>query len=285
MATQPKTERARPYWHVDLKWVFGLLTLVTLGSSLLLFNLAALTERDRATTLSATIVAGLFSKDGLDDAKGIDEFRLKAAATPGDKVTPIEQFPWLSISKHDAMTLGPKDLRIAIFRQLTEPIYDKGLKGAAADMTKDPAEQQKFAQQASLLGVFTKSTHEALKIGLLWSTVLTIIFMSTMILFSAGWGRLVSPGILLLAVSPLGAIAGLLLLHPPTDGDGPLTALPPSVATEIGNGLSHSYLVAIVVGIILLSMALVGKIIQKLLRSRKHVAPKDESPTGFASKI
>jgi hypothetical protein len=274
MAIQQKPKKSRPYWHVDLKWVFGLLALFTLAASLLLFNLTALTERDRATTLTATVVAGLFSKDGLDDTKGLEEFRQKAAATPGDRVVPIEQFSWLSISKHDALTLGAKELRIAIFRQLTDPIYDKGLRGAAEGMTKDPVEQDKFVQQASLLGIFTKTTHDMLQSGFYGATIFAVLFMAAAVYFSSGWGRLVSPGVLLLAVSPIGAIAGLLLLHPPTDGDAPLAALPPSVTTEIGNSLSQTYLLAVIAGVTLLVAALIGKLIQKVIRGRKLSAPK-----------
>jgi len=274
MAIQRQPKKVRPYWHVDLKWVFGLLALFALAASLLLFNLAALTERDRATTLTATVVAGLFSKDGLDDTKGLEEFRQKAAATPGDRVVPIEQFSWLSISKHEALTLGAKELRIAIFRQLTDPIYDKGLRGAAEGMTKDPLEQDKFVQQASLLGIFTKTTHDMLQRGFYGAAIFAVLFMAGVIYFSAGWGRLVSPAVLLLAVSPLGAVAGLLLLHPPTDGDSPLAALPPSVTTEIGNSLSQTYLVAVIAGVTLLVVALIGKLTQKVLRDRKLSAPK-----------
>jgi NADH:ubiquinone oxidoreductase subunit 6 (subunit J) len=269
MTKQPQSKKPRPYWHVDLKWIFGILALFAIAGSLLLYNLSALTEREKATTLSATVVASLFSKNGLDDPKGLEEFRAKAAASPGDKVTPIEQFPWLSISKQEAMTLGPKELRIAIFKQFTEPIYDKGLKGAAAGMTADPAEQQKFIQQASLLGVFTKDTHDAIGRALVWVTIAAILFLAAVIYFSAGWGRLVSPAVLLLAVSPVGAVAGLLFLYPPKDGDGPLTSLPPSVTTEIGNSLSHTYLIAVIAGITLLIAAVIGKITQKNIRKNR----------------
>ncbi|HJQ08106.1 MAG TPA: hypothetical protein VJ836_01340 [Candidatus Saccharimonadales bacterium] len=268
MILHPPAKPVRPYWHVDLKWICGILLFFVLGAALLLYNLNSLTERDRAVTLSATIVASLFSKDGLDDEKSVAEFRQKAAATPGEMVAPIEQFPWLTVSKQEVATLSPRELRLAIFSKITGPIYDKGLKGAAAQFTNDPAEQEKFAKDAALLGVLTKTTHQAVQRAFIVTAILALLLMAAVIYFSAGWGRAVSPAALLLAVSPLGALAGLLLLHPPSDGNAPLAALPSSIAQEIGGSLSRSYLVAAILGVILLLTALASKLTPKFLRRR-----------------
>lgn len=264
MSSKSPALPTRPYWHVDLKWVFGLLALFTLGSSLLLFNLSALTERDRAIEVSATVVASLFSKEGLDDASGLQEFRQMAAAAPGDNFAPIEQYPNIQISKNDALTLSPRDLRIAIFSQLTAPIYDKGLEGAAAEITQDPAEQEKFASEATLLGVFTKSAHEILQRIFYVSAGLALISIAAATYFSAGLGRLVTPSVLLLATSPVGAVAGLMLLNPPQDGDSPFAALPSTIAREIGSGLTQSYTYAALLGVLLLTAALALKIIKRM---------------------
>lgn len=264
----PPAKPARPYWHVDLKWVCGIALFFTLGAALLLYNLQTLTERERAINMSATIVASLFSRQGLDDATDFEKFRQEAMATPGDYVMPISQFPWLKISKTDLSTLTPRELRIAIFRQVTEPIYDKGLHGAAAQVTDDPVQQKEFAKDATLLGVFSKTTHDVLKRAFIVSALLAVLFMAGVIYFSAGWGRAVSPAILLLAVSPVGSLAALLLLHPPRDGDAPFKAIPSNVAEEIGGSLSRSYLSATVLGLVLLLGALVGKIVQHYLRKR-----------------
>lgn len=264
---QPQPTRSpRPYWHVDLKWIFSLLALFALGAALLFFNLSNLTERDRAVELSATIVATLFSKEGLDDDSGLAEFRQKIQATPGETVTPIPQFPWLHISKRDALTLEPRELRIAIFSQMTAPIYDKGLRGAAAQISQEPAEQAKFAKDASMLGVFSKSTHDTLQRLFYISAIAAVVFLAGAVYFSVGLGRLVTPGLLLLAASPLGTIAGLLLLHPPQGGDAPFAKLPPNIAIEIGSSLSRSYALASLAGAALLALAVVWKLANKLRR-------------------
>ena len=215
MTTTPTATRTRPYWHVDLKWIFGILLFFALGATLLLYNLSSLTERNKAINISATIVASLFSRNGLDDPSGLDAFRQKIAANPSNQVSPIEEFPWLQVSKHDALTLSPKDLKIDIFSQLTGPIYDKGVKGAATTLTPDPTQQAKFINDVALLGLFTKETHDILQRTFIVTLIVSLICAVAVIYFSAGWGKLVSIGLRCIAVSPVGACASILLLHPP----------------------------------------------------------------------
>lgn len=265
MLTKQISNRPRPYWHVDAKWIAGILLFVNLGACLLLYNLASLTERDHAVNISATIVASLFSPKGLDDASGLKEFRAQAAKMPGTTIAPIEQFPSIRISKHDALTLGPRDLKIALFSQITGPIYDLGLKEAAKQFTSSPADQQKFINQAQILGILTKNTHDILQRLFLISSVATVVLFGILVLFSAGWGRLVSPGVVLVSVSPVGTLASLILLHPPT-GDGSLTStLPSNIVEDVGASLSHSYMYAMILGFVLLAFALVGKIASSVL--------------------
>ena len=272
MITKQTSDRPRPYWHVDAKWIAGIILFVALSACLLLYNLANLTERDHAVNISATIVASLFSPKGLDDTSGLKEFRAQVAKMPGTTVAPIEQFPSIRISKHDALTLGPRDLKIALFSQITGPIYDLGLKDAAKQFTANPADQQKFINQAQLLGILTKSTHDILQGLFVMSMIATVLLFGVLVLFSAGWGRLVSPGVALVSVSPVGTLASLILLHPPT-GSGSLTStLPSNVVEDIGTSLSHSYMYAFCLGVALLVAALAGKIISAIFHRSKAPA-------------
>lgn len=263
--------KARPYWHVDLKWICSIGAFFALAVTLLFVNLAALTERERAVTLSATVVASLFSPNGLDDETGVEEFRQMAATMPGDTVVPIEQYPWLQISKQDITTLSPRELRIKIFRQLTEPIYDKGLAGAARQFSADPVEQQKFQKDAAALGVLTKTTHDATRQVAIVAGVITLIFLAGAVIFSAGWGRLVTSGVIALLVGPLGAVVGLLLKYPPQDGDAPLAKLSPEISSQLSATLLTSYGVVCVVGVGLLVSAGVGKLALRIIRHSRRM--------------
>jgi hypothetical protein len=272
---QPE-KKARPYWHIDAKWIFGTLLFFTLGAALLLFNLSKVTERDFVVEVSATVVASLFSRDGLDDEQGIEEFRQLAAQSKQDTIRPIEDFPWLTLSKEDVLKLSPRELRIKLFSQVTGPVYDKGLEEAAADFTDNEADRAEFVEQASLLGVVTEQTHQTLQKVFWIAAIVSLVFAAGLVFFSHGWGRLVSPAIVMLVVSPIGALAALLVKNPPTDGDGPLAALPEGVASEVGTTLSQSYLVVAAIAVTLLLIALIGKIVQKIIRHSGK--PKTISP-------
>lgn len=261
-------QKLRPYWHVDAKWVSGILLFFALSAALALFNLAALTERDFAVRATATVVAGFFSKDGLDDPKDVEVFRQRAATTPGETVAPIEQFPWITLTKKEIAELSPRELRVKIFSQITAPIYDKGLKGAAADFTKNPIEQEQFVKQAGILGLVTKSTHQTIQTAFAITAILTVVLLGATIYFSAGWGRAVSPGLLLFGASLLGTFLGLLATYSPKDGDGPFSAMPTELREGIAASLTQSYLPAAILGLALLLGALIGKTVQRVVQRK-----------------
>jgi hypothetical protein len=264
------TPKARPYWHVDVKWISGILLFFALSSALLFYNLATLTSRDTAVALSANVVASLFSRDGLDDEAGLVEFRQQAVKSQSEKVVPVPQFPGVSITKQQALTLKARDLRIAIFSQITGPIYDLGVVGAAKQFVNKPADQAAFVRQASVLSVFTKQTHSAMLAGFWIAAFLSVLFIAALVFFSAGWGRLVSPGILFAIVSPLGSAASLILSFPPRDGTSLAASLPETVTHTVGQSLGVTYLSVFIAGIVLLLAAAIGKIIHRTRVHRLH---------------
>ncbi len=260
-------DHARPYWHVDAKWICAILALFALGLALLFYTLSTVTKRDFAVRASATVIANLFSREGLDSNEGLEELRKKAKDIPGDTITPIEEFPQITISKEDIQTLEPRELRIKLFSQLTGTVYDKGLEGAADEFTDNPKDREEFINQASVLGVFTESTHQSIK-RIFWITAITsIVFLAGVIYFSAGWGRLVSPGLLLLLVGIPGSIIGLFIVNMAGEGGGPLADLP-EIRQELSDSFNKSYLFATVIGGLLLLVAFIGKTVQSIMRKK-----------------
>lgn len=276
--------KPRPYWHVDLKWICGLIAFAAVSTALFFHGLATVTAREPAVQISTTVVAGLFSRDGLDDEKGVADLKQKAALAPTDTFTPIEQFPNVTLTKQQIATLSPKELRLAIFRQITEPIYDEGLAEAAKRFTPDPAKQQSFIKDATLLGLVTKKTNQLFKRLATYATVVALIFLAATVYFSTGWGRLVSPGFILVTASPLGTFVGLLLKNPPRDGNSPFPSLSPDVTATIGNSLNNSYRNALLAGFALLIAAAVGKLVQTVLHGRANHDAAD-APTEPAPRL
>lgn len=183
MATENKT---RPYWHVDAKWIAGVLLFCVLATTLLFASLFRLT--DRGTTVR--IVSTLFS----DPAA--------AAALGGGNTEKV--------------------------REIGDKLYDGGAAGMAAAITSDPAQQAELKKQVGPFDFFTKGTHQTLQVLTVVGIILSLLLTVPLVLFSAGAGRFVSPGVVLLLAS--GPALPLWLLSvsktaKPTDVSGQLLPL------------------------------------------------------------
>lgn len=263
-ATKP-----RPYWHVDAKWIAGIFLFFSLGASLLLGALYTMTEEKRAINTGTVVVTSLFSKDGLDAAEDLSPLREKIAASPDKRIAPIPNFPNVYITEEQLNTLSPRELRMAIFRQIVTPIYEKGVAGAAKEFTSDPAQQEQFTKDAGLLQLLTRQTHDTVGTFLIVSSIASLIFAAAFVYFSWRWGRLGNLGFMLLLVSTVGSLAGLMFLHPPQDGNGGINSLDPEVAKAIGESLGAAYFWAAWAGLGLLIVALIGKIVSGVVKRRK----------------
>ena len=264
----------RPYWHVDAKWVAGILLFFSFSTLLALINLSNITTRDQAVPASASLVAGLFSKNGLDDPSGVAEFKQQAASLPdGATVTPLEEFPSIHLTKEQVESLSPADLRVAIFSQLTGAIYDNGLKNAAAELTSDPKAAQTFIDQAAPLGLLSKQNHEALQKASFVAAAVSLVWLVVLIYFSAGWGRLVSPAMVLLAVGPVGTALGAVLLALSQSDTTLGGVVPSSVLKMLSSSFQHTYGVASFVALGLLVVASVGRIVQSVMERAARKRP------------
>jgi hypothetical protein len=235
------TPHARPYWHVDAKWICGILFALGLLASLLLYIASTLTSEKVAVPVATQIVAGMFSRNGLDDDSDLEEFKQKALKQPGEQV---ETLPGAFVSKTDLRTLSPRELRLKIFKQVVEPYYQLGAKGVAAKQSSDPAKQAQIEQQAGLLAYFNKSTHESLQRLFFISLAFLLLPLAGLVYFSAGFGRLVSPGLILVLLTFPGAFASLML------------AVSSSSSKPVGGESGQGESIAIAVGSVAPSLAL-----------------------------
>ncbi len=205
-----KTARVRPYWQVDAKWLCGLLSLVALGGGLLLLTLATATGPDRGVELSATVMASLVSKDGLDGPIDTSQLRQRLSQSRTGKIAPLAEFPMVQISAAD-LELKPRALRLKIFGQIARPIYEEGLEAAAKRFTSNPVEQKQFEGQAAALGLLTRKNHDRLLQMAEIALGVAVLAMVGVIGFSWRWGRLASPGLILVVAGVPGLVVGIVL--------------------------------------------------------------------------
>ena len=255
----------RPYWHVDAKWVCGILLIFCLGITLFLATVVKLTDEKRGPKIAALVVGSMFIRG---DSLGDIEETKKELQKRGGVIRPISYMPDVTITEAD-LTLTTAEIKIKVFGPLTEQIYHKGIKGTAAGFAASPEQKEKFVKDASLLRLFTKDVHDTMKKQLIVPAVASVILLLGVFYFSAGWGSLGNPGLVLLAIGIPGTIASLMINHPPKNGDrGGLGFLPPDVAREMGSPVGEVYYPVAVAGIILIIAAVLGKIISRSIKDK-----------------
>lgn len=257
--------KPRPYWHVDAKWVCGILLLVLMACSLFLYSVYRLNDEQNGPTVTALLIGSLLIRGDVQQSKADAR---KEIAKQGGAIRPFPTFPSVVITEKD-LELPPADIKLKIFKPLADSIYNEGIEGTAARFAKTPEEKQKFINDAFLFRLFTKDTHESLR-SLLTVLMLVagLLFLAVMY-FSAGWGRLANPGLLLVAASLPGSFLALALLHQPENtSEGSAGFLPPDVGQQIGDALSQSYRPALLLGLVLLMTAGLGKIFTHIQKKR-----------------
>lgn len=275
---QQAPAKPRPYWHVDAKWVSGIVFGVVLAVWLLLFAAYQITQRDTAVQLMTNLVTlGMKQGDAAANQQAIESFRQQIAASPTRSFEPL---PGVTITEAD-LNLGADGLRDKIFKQVVEPIYDKGTRGAAEAQTADKAAQDEFVNSASALSVMTKQSHDAIGTWLVIIGVVTAAFGGLAIYFSDRFGRVVTPALILLFVALPGWILFLALgsfTNQPNQASGSVTdyfqlanmakgAFVP--AAVVGQQV---YVIAVLTALTLLAAAIIGKIVYSIVKGQKQVA-------------
>ncbi|MGH7196236.1 MAG: hypothetical protein ACREGJ_00535 [Candidatus Saccharimonadales bacterium] len=277
-ATHPESARAkkpRPYWHVDFKWITGLLLTVVLGVWLLVLVAYQITAPKPGIDITTNLMSSAFTREGQDDAKGLEELRAKIAESPDKTFRPFPGMP-VAITEKD-LELSPQQIRDKIFRQITEPLYYKGARGLAEEFTSDKAAQDKFVNDAGLISIISQERHRQLG-DIAWKLgVVVLLLTAAVVYFSHRWGRLVTPGIILLLVSVPGLLifSGLkqAILSPaeqptqPTNEEDGAAFIQLMIANakgafapaaEIGQS---TYLLGLQIALALLAAALIAKIV------------------------
>jgi hypothetical protein len=259
----------RPYWHVDAKWISGLITFAGMGITLLLFNLYLLTSEPVAVPALTLMLASLYSPEGLDEGGDIQSLLQKMADDPDGSYQPIPGLR-IFVRASDIEGLTPRQARLFFFSQMTEPLYRKGPQGLA-ELATDPETRSSILDGAGLFGLVSAKTHAQLIIPLAVSAGVTGISLLLLVRFSFRFGRLFSPGCALLAASGPAALAlGLLnyaIRHAPepmVEEAGPsLGGIAASVIPELVPVVLRSYAWSAGVGLGLVVLGLVGGLVRR----------------------
>ncbi len=206
--TPGRDVRPRPYWHVDAKWLTGILLLLALNVTTLALILTLVTAPQPGIALLTTTLASAYSFEGggLDTAGDLDIVHQRIAESPNGEWQPIPGLR-IVVREEDLAGKSPREVRLWFFRQLAEPIYQGGSEGLASLMT-GPDAPEELESGVGPLGLISAETHARLRVALAVSGVIALVLLGLLVRFSHRFGRLGSPG----CVFTLAAIPGLILL-------------------------------------------------------------------------
>lgn len=276
--------RPRPYWHVDAKWISGLLLTFVLGMTLVDFSLVQATAEKPAVDTLTLALAVSFSPNGLDNESEIAEMMRRLDAAPNGEIQPLDGLS-LTIRREDIAGLTPRQARLFFFRQLAAPIYRGGAAGLAG-LATNPEMRQAVSQGVGPLTFFSLESHQRLGGILTILVAISLALALPLIYFSFGIGRLTSPGCVLVAASLPGAALLAFLgwgFRPPTAAPGPeadMTARLGGLATEVlppmAQVLARGFLIALAAGVTLLILSFLGRLVRRSSRRRREASPRTD---------
>lgn len=279
MAAEIKKDFKKPrlYWYVDLKWISGILFLTSLFVAIQVFTLYKITSPQLAIRIITITTASMYSPDGLDDTKTLDEVREKMLA---EKTEVFYPFPdkTIAITKSDIQTMSARDLRLKIFSQLAEKIYYNKLDIKSVGQSETG--QNNAFKQFGLIAIFTEQFHNSVSSMLWWFALPCVLFLALMIYFSAGFGRLVSPAVVIIIAAGPSALISLAIANAPrrqpvsaAKADdvmarvgGVLSDVVPQTVTQI----SKIYGALLLIAVLLLLTAGLGKLITVIKKGKKN---------------
>lgn len=252
-------KKGRPDWHIDAKWVCGLFLIPILAVTVVVLNLYILTSRENGIKFSARVLEALYAPNA-NIEKSAEAVREAIKNSPDKSFTPFPDKN-IKITEEDLNNYSVSELTDKIFSDLAVSIYDS----PKSNMTN-----------VGLLAPITKYGHAVLGKVLGICVAVSILFLALAIYFSADFGRLITPGILVFVISFPGTLLFYLMQknNNQTTVPSPEAGWPERIRFIIGSLseqidlIYRNYLVILLFGI---GFILIGKIGRIILKRRKNV--------------
>jgi hypothetical protein len=274
--------KVRPYWHIDAKWITGILLLFLLNITFLLFVFVQVTAADRGIDLLTITLASSFSRDGLDQEADLEIMHQKIVESPDGTWQPIPSLNIL-VREEDIRGLTPREMRLWFFRQLAEPLYYEGPQGLAS-LATDPEMRKNMEGGIGPLGFISAATHSKLQKTFYIFGSISLALMGLLVLFSYRFGRLGSPGCVIFLAALPGLTALSMVRGWLEHGAGnlvPLTEmttvtlytqmiarLAAEALPEIVQMAIRTYMILVLSGLTLILLALIGPLFMRKRKSK-----------------
>ncbi len=253
--------KIRPHWHINAKWMIGLVLVPIFALTFFAFNLFMLTNRENGIKTSANIISALYSPHS-NVAQSLIAVRQAIEKSPDKSFYPFPDKS-IKITASDLNKYSGEELKNKLYTQLAASIYDS---------------EDSSLKSVGFLFAFTKAGHAFISKIFFILLPVTLVLLALVIYFSAGFGRLVTPGIIALLVgTPLTLILTLL-----QKSEGPSTVPAANagwsqMALFIVRSLipqfellRKNYLLLTLVGLGLIAASIIGVIIRKIIKKKSE---------------
>jgi hypothetical protein len=273
--TDEEIKRPRPYWHMDAKWIAGLLLTGVLTLTMLVHSLAQITDEEFAVDSIALALVLALAEGDLDDESALEEFLLQVRDSP-DGILQLVPGLRITVQEEEIAGLSPREAAMTIMRKVARPLYHGGSQGLA-DLADDPELADQIIEGGGLFNIMTRETHYNLRQALPILVGVCLLLLVPLVFFSYRFGRLGSPGFVVFAASLPGAflfsvfstIGGAERVVRPGREEG-ITRLGAYVASEIlpplAQIMARNHLLFMFTGIGLMAIAILGSLIYRSTR-------------------
>ena len=252
--------RIRPAWHINAKWVVGLVLLPVFALTFLAFNLYLLTNRENGIPASANLLSALYSPNS-NIAESLISVRQMIEKSTDKSFSPFPDKS-IKITEEDLNKYSPQELKEKLFTQLAASIYDS---------------DESAPETVGLLIAFTKTGHAYIQKILLILLPIALVLMLLAVYFSYGFGRLATPGVMAILIGAPGALLLTLLQKSDDPSAVPgadagwserIMFVVQSLAPQF-EALRKNYLWLTYAGITLIAIGIVGGIVKKIIKKKE----------------
>lgn len=219
----------RPGWRVDLKWFFGILSVLALIITVLLYDAYLATSRKHSEAAYRSLASQLIT-----ESDGNFSFLKRWAAERPDEFMPLPPGvpPELGFRGREIQGLSFQEFEALLAARAAKLVYDGEISPAVLGFADSDGVM-------AIVGLFNRETNDRVRSLLVISAIISTLLLVPLIIFSHGFGRLISLGIAISMASLPGLLATRLARM--SMGDEMLTLFDPMIRQAERN---HSYLVA-----------------------------------------
>lgn len=206
-----KTNKKRPYWFVDAKWISGIIFLVFFITGILFLNISQIISKNNVIdTASAKIessikeeISKFFDSSGkplVQDKKiilsGLNAAKDKAEELKNNAEDSAKEINPLKFGRDSARLIAYK-LEGLMYSRISTALNKASEKIEAIDI-KDTNLKDKIMSEISIPKVYSLEQYLNYRNDAILFLIIALIFLMAAIYFSSGFGRLSTPGFLIL---------------------------------------------------------------------------------------